>query len=49
MPGTGPAIDRVDHAPRNGNLTVMAVSCAGIQLFEGVWMTGVLLLGLGLG
>jgi MFS family permease len=27
----------------------MAVSCAGIQVFEGVWMTGVLLFGLGLG
>jgi MFS family permease len=46
----GPVIDRIGRTPALlGGLSVMAVSCAGIQLFEGVWMTGVLLFGLGLG
>jgi MFS family permease len=46
----GPLIDRIGRTPALlGGLAVMAVSCAGIQLFEGVWMTGVLLFGLGLG
>lgn len=46
----GPLIDRIGRTPSLlGGLAVMAVSCAGIQLFEGVWMTGVLLFGLGLG
>jgi MFS family permease len=46
----GPLIDRIGRTPALlGGLSVMAVSCAGIQLFEGVWMTGVLLFGLGLG
>jgi MFS family permease len=46
----GPVIDRVGHTRAlAAGLIVMAVSCAGIQVFEGVWMTGVLLFGLGLG
>ena len=46
----GPVIDRVGHTRALvAGLIVMAVSCAGIQAFEGVWMTGVLLFGLGLG
>ena len=46
----GPVIDRVGHTRALASgLIVMAVSCAGIQFFEGVWMTGVLLFGLGLG
>ena len=46
----GPLIDRIGRTPALlSGLSVMAVSCAGIQLFEGVWMTGVLLFGLGLG
>jgi MFS family permease len=46
----GPVIDRVGHTRAlAAGLIVMAVSCAGIQVFEGVWMTGALLFGLGLG
>src|ERR671924_415986 len=46
----GPVIDRVGRTRAlGGGLVLMAASCAGIQLFEGVWMTGVLLFGLGLG
>lgn len=46
----GPLIDRIGRGVSLvAGLTVMAVSCAGIQVFEGVWMTGVLLFGLGLG
>jgi MFS family permease len=46
----GPFIDRIGRTQALlGGLAVMAVSCAGIQLFEGVWMIGVLLFGLGLG
>ena len=46
----GPLIDRIGRTRALAiGLIVMAVSCAGIQVFEGVWMTGVLLFGLGLG
>jgi MFS family permease len=46
----GAFVDRIGRTPAlAGGLAVMAVSCAGIQLFEGVIMTGVLLFGLGLG
>jgi MFS family permease len=46
----GPLIDRIGRTVSLvAGLAVMAVSCAGIQLFEGVWMTGILLFGLGLG
>jgi MFS family permease len=46
----GAFVDRIGRTPAlAGGLAVMAVSCAGIQLFEGVVMTGVLLFGLGLG
>ena len=46
----GPVIDRIGRTRALAiGLGVMAASCAGIQLFEGVWMTGVLLFGLGLG
>jgi MFS family permease len=46
----GAFIDRIGRTPAlAGGLALMAVSCAGIQLFEGVVMTGVLLFGLGLG
>ena len=46
----GPLIDRIGSTRAlAGGLMLMAVSCAGIQLFEGVWMTGVMLFGLGLG
>jgi MFS family permease len=46
----GPLIDRIGRTiSLVSGLAVMAASCAGIQLFEGVWMTGVLLFGLGLG
>jgi len=45
----GPVIDRVGRTRSlAAGLIVMAVSCAGIQLFEGVVMTAVLLFGLGL-
>ena len=46
----GPVIDRIGRtrALLTG-LIIMAVSCAGIQVFEGVWMTGLLLFGLGVG
>src|ERR671914_774510 len=40
----GPLIDRIGRTVAlAAGLGVMAVSCAGIYLFEGVWMTGVLL------
>jgi MFS family permease len=46
----GAFVDRIGRTPAlAGGLALMAVSCAGIQLFEGVVMTGVLLFGLGLG
>jgi MFS family permease len=46
----GAVIDRIGRTPAMvGGLVVMAVSCAGMQLFEGVAMTAVLLFGLGLG
>ncbi len=46
----GPLIDRIGGTRALiGGLALMAVSCAGIQVFEGVWMTGVMLFGLGLG
>ena len=46
----GPVIDRVGRTRALATgLIVMSASCAGIQVFEGVWMTGVLLFGLGLG
>jgi MFS family permease len=46
----GPLIDRIGGTRAlTGGLALMAVSCAGIQVFEGVWMTGVMLFGLGLG
>ena len=46
----GPLIDRIGRTRALAiGLIVMAVSCAGIQVFEGVWMSGVLLFGLGLG
>ena len=46
----GPMIDRIGRTRAlAGGLGLMAASCAGIQVFEGVWMTGVLLFGLGLG
>jgi MFS family permease len=46
----GAFVDRIGRTPAlAGGLALMAVSCAGIQLFEGVVMTGILLFGLGLG
>lgn len=46
----GPLIDRIGRTPSLvGGLVLMGLSCAGIQFFEGVWMTGILLFGLGLG
>jgi MFS family permease len=46
----GAFIDRIGRTPAlAGGLALMAVSCAGIQFFEGVVMTGILLFGLGLG
>jgi MFS family permease len=46
----GTVIDRIGRRPAlAGGLVVMAVSCAGLLFFEGVFMTGVLLFGLGLG
>jgi len=46
----GTLIDRIGRRPAlAGGLVVMAVSCAGLLFFEGVFMTGVLLFGLGLG
>ena len=46
----GALIDRIGRSPAlAGGLAVMAVSCVGIQLFEGVAMTAALLFGLGLG
>jgi MFS family permease len=46
----GAFIDRIGRTPALiGGLALMAVSCAGIQVFEGVVMTAVLLFGLGLG
>jgi MFS family permease len=46
----GAFIDRIGRTSAlAGGLFLMAVSCAGIQFFEGVVMTGVLLFGLGLG
>jgi MFS family permease len=46
----GAFIDRIGRTSALiGGLALMAVSCAGIQVFEGVVMTGVLLFGLGLG
>jgi MFS family permease len=46
----GPVIDRIGRTRALAiGLGVMGASCAGIQVFEGVLMTGVLLFGLGLG
>jgi MFS family permease len=46
----GALIDRVGRTPAlAGGLAVMAVSCAGLLAFDGVWATAVLLFGLGLG
>ena len=46
----GAVIDRIGRRPAlGGGLVLVAVSCAGLTLFEGVLMTGVLLFGLGLG
>jgi MFS family permease len=46
----GPLIDRIGRTPSLASgLVLMGISCAGIQFFEGVWMTGGLLFGLGLG
>jgi MFS family permease len=46
----GTLIDRIGRRPALvGGLVVMAVSCAGLLFFDDVFMTGVLLFGLGLG
>ena len=46
----GPVIDRIGRTPALiGGLGIMAVSCAGIELFAGVVMTAIMLFGLGLG
>jgi MFS family permease len=46
----GSVIDRIGRTPAlAGGLTIMAVACAGLQFFEGVPSTAVLLFGLGLG
>jgi MFS family permease len=46
----GAFIDRIGRTSALiGGLALMAVSCAGVQLFEGVVATAVLLFGLGLG
>jgi MFS family permease len=46
----GSVIDRIGRTPAlAGGLTFMAVSCAGLQFFESVPATAVLLFGLGLG
>jgi MFS family permease len=46
----GTLIDRIGRRPALvGGLVVMAVSCAGLLFFDDVFLTGVLLFGLGLG
>ena len=46
----GTLIDRIGRGPAlGGGLVVMAVSCAGLSLVEGVPMTALLLFGLGVG
>ncbi|HET7856284.1 MAG TPA: MFS transporter [Gaiellaceae bacterium] len=46
----GTLIDRIGRRPALvGGLVVMAISCAGLLGFDGVFTTGVLLFGLGLG
>jgi MFS family permease len=46
----GTLIDRIGRRPAlAGGLVVMAASCAGLLFFDDVFMTGVLLFGLGLG
>jgi MFS family permease len=46
----GTLIDRIGRRPAlAGGLAVMAVSCAGLLFFDDVFMTAVLLFGLGLG
>jgi MFS family permease len=46
----GALIDRIGRTRAlAGGLAMMAISCAGIQWFESVWATAVLLFGLGLG
>jgi MFS family permease len=46
----GPLIDRIGRRPAlAGGLVVMAASCAALLFFDGVFMIGVLLFGLGLG
>ena len=50
VPVVGAFIDRIGRTPSlAGGLAVVAASCAGLVLWEGVAMTGVLLFGLGLG
>jgi MFS family permease len=46
----GALIDRIGRpVALAGGLFLIAVSCAGLLFFDGVWMIGVLLFGLGLG
>jgi MFS family permease len=46
----GTLIDRIGRpVALAGGLFLIAVSCAGLLFFDGVWMIGVLLFGLGLG
>jgi MFS family permease len=46
----GTLIDRIGRpVALAGGLLLIAVSCAGLLFFDGVWMIGVLLFGLGLG
>jgi MFS family permease len=50
VPVVGAFIDRIGRTPSlAGGLAVVAASCAGLVLWEGVAMTGLLLFGLGLG
>jgi MFS family permease len=50
VPVVGAFIDRIGRTPAlAGGLAVVAASCAGLVLWEGVAMTGLLLFGLGLG
>jgi MFS family permease len=50
VPVVGVLIDRIGRTPAlAGGLAVVAASCAGLVLWEGVAMTGILLFGLGLG
>ena len=50
VPVVGAFIDRIGRTPAlAGGLAVVAASCAGLVVWEGVAMTGLLLFGLGLG